>query len=97
MLPGATPLFDHVRDAEGDDARLARARAGQDQHRAANGFDGLALLRVETGQIQHRARSLICHRGNASAQGENVINREYLRVRSGVLKASGRHSGNGSP
>ena len=40
----------HVRDAKRDHAGLARARAGQDQHRAANGFNGLALLRIERGQ-----------------------------------------------
>jgi hypothetical protein len=39
--------LDHVRDAKSDDAGLARARAGQDEHRAFDGFHGLALLRVE--------------------------------------------------
>ena len=58
--------LDHVRDAKGDDARLACARAGEDQHWTTNGLGGLALLRVERGQIQHRARSLNCRQGNAS-------------------------------
>ena len=31
----------------GDDAGLAAARAGQDQHRPVGGFDGFALLGVE--------------------------------------------------
>jgi hypothetical protein len=72
--------LDHVRDAEGDDARLARARAGEDQHRAANGFDGLALLRVERGQIQHRARSLICAEANASIPAARVGSSDPVRL-----------------
>ena len=40
-------VLDQVGDAVGDDARFAAARAGEDQHRAFGGFDGLALLRVE--------------------------------------------------
>jgi hypothetical protein len=40
-------VLDEVGDAVGDDARLAAARAGEDQHRALGSFDGLALLRVE--------------------------------------------------
>lgn len=63
-------VANHVRDAEGDDACLARARAGEDQHWAANGFSGQALLRIERVQIHHRARSLKCHKMNASAQGK---------------------------
>src|SRR5258708_8811421 len=39
--------FDQVGDAVSDDARLAAARAREDEHRAFSGFDGLALLRVE--------------------------------------------------
>ena len=38
---------DEVGDAERDDARLAGAGAGQDQHRAVQRFDGLALLGIE--------------------------------------------------
>ena len=38
-------VLDQMGDAVGDDARLAAARAGQDQHRAVGGFDGFALLR----------------------------------------------------
>ena len=62
-------MSDHVCDAIGDDARLARARAREDEHRAANRFDGLALLRVQTGQIQHGARSLVGRKPDASVQG----------------------------
>ena len=41
-----TPLLaDQVGDAVGDHARLAAARAGQDEHRALRGQHGLALLR----------------------------------------------------
>ena len=38
-------VFNEVGDAVGDDARLAAARAGQDEHRPVGGFDGFALLR----------------------------------------------------
>jgi hypothetical protein len=40
-------VIDEVGDAVGDDARLAAARAGEDEHRSFGGFDGFALLRVE--------------------------------------------------
>ena len=40
-------VLDQIGDAVGDDARLAAARSGEDQHRAFGSFDGLALLRVE--------------------------------------------------
>ena len=40
-------VLDQVGDAVGDDARLAAARAREDQHRAVSSFDGLTLLRVE--------------------------------------------------
>ena len=39
-------VLDQVRDAIGDDARLAAAGAGKDEHRAFGGFDGFALLRI---------------------------------------------------
>ena len=46
MESGATPTLSiEVRDAIGDDARLAAARAGENQHRPVDGFDGFALLR----------------------------------------------------
>ena len=46
MESGATPRSSNeIGDAVRDDARLARAGAGKDQHRAVDGFDGLALLR----------------------------------------------------
>lgn len=44
---------DHVRDAECDDTRLARARARKNKHRTLDGLCRLALLRVERVQIQH--------------------------------------------
>src|SRR6266540_2259285 len=53
------PALDQVSDAKSDDARLAGARAGQDEHRAVKGLDGLALLGVECTEIGHRARSLV--------------------------------------
>ena len=40
-------VLDQIGDAVGDDARLAAARAGEDQHRAFGSLDGFALLRVE--------------------------------------------------
>ena len=61
------PPLHHVRDAKSDDARLACAGARENQNRAANGFGGEALLRVERVQVDHRARSLICREANASA------------------------------
>jgi hypothetical protein len=38
---------DEVGDAERDDAGLAGAGAGEDQHRAVQRFDGLPLLGIE--------------------------------------------------
>ena len=46
-------LLDQMRDARSDDARLARARPGQNQDRAFGGFDGLPLLRIERGKGGH--------------------------------------------
>jgi hypothetical protein len=47
---GRHALFDQVRDAIGDHARLARPRARQDEHRPF-GFDHcFALAFVETGE-----------------------------------------------
>ena len=40
---------DEMRDAIGDDARLAATGAGEDQHRAVDRLDGFTLLRVELG------------------------------------------------
>ena len=40
-------VLDQIGDAIGDDARLPAAGAGEDQHRALGGFDGLALLRIQ--------------------------------------------------
>ena len=40
-------IFDQIRDAIGDDPRLAAARAGENEHRAVRGLNGGALLRIE--------------------------------------------------
>jgi hypothetical protein len=45
-----TEALDQVRDAVGDDTRLAAARAGEDEQRALGGLDSLTLLRVELGE-----------------------------------------------
>ena len=50
---GRDAAFDHVSDAESNDAGLARAGAGENEHGAANGLDGQALLRIEGTQVQH--------------------------------------------
>ena len=42
---------DEVRDAVREDARLPRAGAGDDEHRALGGEDGLALRRVQVGEV----------------------------------------------
>ena len=42
---------DQVRDAVGQHARLARARAGDDEQRALGGEDGLALGVVQVGEV----------------------------------------------
>jgi hypothetical protein len=46
-ISGRNALGDEVRDAKRDDAGLAGARPGQDQDRAVQCFDGLALLGIE--------------------------------------------------
>ncbi len=51
-------MLDQMGDAVGDDARLAAARAGQDEHRAIGGFDGFTLLRIELGE-ERQSRELI--------------------------------------
>ena len=43
---------DEMRNAIGNDARLAAAGAGQDQHRPVNGLDRFPLLRIQLGQIR---------------------------------------------
>ena len=40
-------LLDEISDAMGDDAGLARAGSGEDQHRAVDGFDGFTLLGIQ--------------------------------------------------
>ncbi len=46
--------LNHVGNAEGDDARFARAGAGQNQDRPLQRLGGEALLRIERTEIQHR-------------------------------------------
>ena len=41
-VAGRDAALDQVRDAKGDDPGLAGAGAGQNQHRAVNGLDGLS-------------------------------------------------------
>ena len=43
---GDAALFDEVRDAMRDDAGLAGAGAGEQQHGAVDGLDAFALLRI---------------------------------------------------
>ncbi len=50
---GPHPVLDQLRDAKGDDASLAGARAGQDQERAGERLDRFVLGAVEAG---------VCHR-----------------------------------
>jgi hypothetical protein len=45
--PGGHALFEELGDAVGDDARLAGARAGEDQQRRAAVVDGRLLFGVE--------------------------------------------------
>ena len=45
-------LLEQMDDTGGDDARLARPRAGENQQRAFGGFDGLALTRIEVAEVQ---------------------------------------------
>ena len=47
---------DEIGDSMGEDARLAAAGAGQDQHRTLRGSDRPLLLRVEAGQYPRRQR-----------------------------------------
>ena len=46
-ISGCDALGDEVGDAKRDDAGLAGARPGQDQHRAVQRFDRLVLLGIE--------------------------------------------------
>src|ERR1700690_2522192 len=56
-------MLDQMGDAEGDDARLPAARAGQDEHRAVGGLDSFTLLRVELGEERQSRDSILL--GNA--------------------------------
>ncbi len=56
-LPGGDVAVGHqVRDAVGDGAGLAGARAGQHAHRPARGQHGFALFVVQAGQLVHDRR-----------------------------------------
>jgi hypothetical protein len=46
-------VVDQVGDAVGDDARLPRAGAGQDQHRPFHGLDRFSLLGIQLGEKIH--------------------------------------------
>src|SRR5215469_6024251 len=55
-------MLDEIGDPVGNDARLAAARARQNEHRSIDSFNGLALLRiqlVEKGQSRKWLRSLL--------------------------------------
>ncbi len=65
---GNAPL-EQIRDAIGDDARLARASPGQDEDRAMEGLDGLPLLRIERGQVQHGAGPKLGERSSCTEEG----------------------------
>ena len=53
-----------MRDAEGQDAGLARAGAGKDQQRALGGQDRLALGGIQAIDIDERLGGLGCRRGS---------------------------------
>ena len=58
-LPGLNAqVAKHMRDAEGQDAGLARASAGKDQQRALGGQDRLALGGVQAIDIDERLGGL---------------------------------------
>ena len=52
-VAGSHAFFDQMRDARGDDARLARARPRQNQDRPFGGLNGLALRWIECGEDGH--------------------------------------------
>ena len=58
---------EQVRDAAGEDAGLARAGAGDDEHRAFGVEDGLALRRIQVGEVGLRRRR--GHRSIVAAVG----------------------------
>ena len=76
MLSGGTPIdFDQVGNAVGNDARLAAARAGQDQQRPLGLLHRGALLVIElVEQVLH-----------ADLWGANVPSRAMIRVKPEVL------------
>ena len=62
-------LLDGVRDAVRDDARLAGAGAGEDEHRAVGVHDGLALFGVERREQIHSCGNPVVTRGPAGGRG----------------------------
>src|SRR6266850_8608741 len=94
-LVGSNAALDHVRDAKSDHARLARPRAGENEHRAADGLDGQPLLWIECAQVDHRARSLSARKPDAKMKAKKVIRREksldLSRVSSGLRRGTAPH------
>ena len=80
---------DHVRDAVGDDARLARARTSENEHRTIDGLGGLTLGRVERVQIHH-ARAESSEQANGrkwnGAQRQTICQQSLVR---GVFSCAG--------
>ncbi len=74
-------LVDEVRDAVGDDARLAGAGAGKDKHRAVDGFDAFTLLRIQF--VEKMLQGVACFYFKAS---EDAVSGEG-QLRSGQLKS----------
>ena len=64
-LPGLNAqIAKHMRDAEGQDAGLARAGAGEHQQRALGGQDRLALGGIKAVDVDERLGGLGCRRGS---------------------------------
>ncbi len=93
------PDADQVRDAVGQDARLARSGTGQDQERAVARGDGTSLLgvepgddlRLELGSPRVRAR----RRGGVLVAAGGRIGRPRRVRRPGRILECGRPSGSG--
>ena len=64
-LPGLnTQVAEHMGDAEGQDAGLARASTGKDQQRTLGRQDGLALGGVKAVDVDERLSGLGCRYGS---------------------------------
>ena len=70
---GRDPVVtDEMRETVGQDAGLARARPGDDEHRAVDGLDGTALGLVEPGEqrrLPHRLLHVVAPRRSARLSG----------------------------